>query len=30
MAFQVRNETCEMKPEYSGRNLFKKSKTIKI
>jgi len=25
MAFQARNGTCEMKPEYSGRNLSEKS-----
>jgi len=27
MAFQARNETCEMKPKHSGRNLAKKSGT---
>ena len=27
MAFQDQNETCEMKPEHSGRNLAEKSRT---
>jgi hypothetical protein len=27
MAFQERNETCGMKPEYFGQNLVEKSET---